>query len=391
MKEDDIDLSLTFLDTPSITPQLPDIFQTQNDETVIESFPFDCSTTTGSFLSLLGDGVNIPVEEDACFNSSLPSIPPVSTNYGPFTPLRVTPISSRPQILPTPGSYRMPMMVQTDGRIYELMEKEFEPNPTQDQIKEADTNNLYLRWSLPPPDRVHATSPSRLVTHPRPGTPFECSVQLCAHCPTIGKYIPYPVESDITLSACIYGKRKPKTGAGKSHYNDYYMRRSDYVKLSHNPAGNPLMLRGNSSVIDVTIPKGKSTANFVNLSLTCGSNAARSRKALPAARGWDWDYHLLIRSETEKFCIHSLMSKHLTTDSNRSQTREKRKLSELNEESVEKASPPTKRRKLVVSQTSPESSSSDEDTLPISFRPVRMQTFANVISTMKSEIFTETC
>lgn len=300
------------------------------------------------------------------------------------------PCSDQDRVLkPNPG--RVPMMVQTDGRIYEAIEKQFDGSIVYDKLLHADTRNLYLRWSAAPPERVHATSPSRLLTHPRPGAPFTCSVQVCVHCPSLGKYIPYPVEEDLTLSACIYGKRKPKTGAGKNHYIDYYMRRSDYVKLVSNPTGKPLLLSNDSEMVEVKIKKGDSVGVFESLSLTCGSNAARSRKALPAARGWDWDYHLLIRSnsmDTTKFCIHSLMSKHLTTDSNRSQTREKRKLSELGD--TQKSCPPAKKRKLsdssssVSSDSGSDSDSTSNNDLGKIFRPVQMQTFTNVISTMKS-------
>lgn len=296
---------------------------------------------------------------------------------------------------PSPG--RVPMMVQTEGRIYEAIEKQFDGSIVYDKSIDADTRNIYLKWVSSPPERVHATSPARLLTHPRPGAPFTCSVQVCVHCPSLGKYIPFPVEEDLTLSACIYGKRKPKTGAGKNHYVDYYMRRSDYVKLVSNPTGKPLLLSGESDVIEIKIKKGESEGTFETLSLTCGSNAARSRNALPAARSWDWDYHLLIRSnsmDTSKFCIHSLMSKHLTTDSNRSQTREKRKLSECEE--AQKSLPPAKKRKFSeTSSPSSSSESSDSDTASNEigkiFRPIQMQTFTNVISTMKSEIFESTC
>jgi len=337
------------------------------------------------------------------FSAPLVPVLPVmnggSSCFGPFT--SVVPIASRPaDILPNPGTSRfakpgasrIPMMIQTDSRIYEIIEQQFEPQPTYEQTMAADTKNLYLRWSASPPDRVHATSPSRLMTNPRPGTPFDCSVQLCVHCPTLGKYIPYVAEKNITLSACIYGKRKPKTGAGKSNYNDYYMRRSDYVKLTTNPAGSPLLLFSDSAIVEVTVKKGESIADFSNLSLTCGSNAARSRKALPAARGWDWDYHLLIQTNSENVCVHSLMSKHLTTDSNRSQTREKRKLSDV---TPNQKTPSPKRRKLTDSSSGSDSLESSDDDIssiqqqtPVPFNnTVQMQTFTNVISKMKSEMF----
>lgn len=408
LKEDDIDLSI--LDIANSHAMFPDIFnptETSNTNTEVFSLPF---TTDESFVELLGSKDTSDSNVVPQFSTPLAPVLPLMDasgdgNFGPFTslPTSCPPIASRPtEILPNPGGLRfakpgasrMPMMVQTDGRIYEIIEQQFEPNPTYEQTMAADTKNLYLRWFVPPPDRVHATSPSRLMTHPRPGTRFDCGVQLCAHCPTLGKYIPYTAEKNITLSACIYGKRKPKTGANKSNYNDYYMRRSDYVKLTTNPTGAPLLLSSDSAIVDITIKKGESKANFNNLSLTCGSNAARSRKALPAARGWDWDYHLLIRCTSEDVCVHSLMSKHLTTDSNRSQTREKRKLSEAIPK--EQNSPSPKRRKLSDSSSgsdTQESSSSDDDvrtsTSEVSFRcnTVKMQTFSNVISKMKSELF----
>ena len=208
---------------------------------------------------------------------------------------------------------------------------------------------------MAPPERVHATSPAKLVSNPRPGAPFKCSVQLCVHNPSINKYLPYEAETPIKLYASIFGKRKPKTGAGRTHYNDYYMRRSDYVKLINNPVGKPLLVCGDSGIIETIIKKGESKASFDSLSLTCGSNAARSRKALPAARGWDWDYHLMISTDYEGICMHSLMSKQLTTDSNRSQTREKRKLSEL--DGIESAPEPKKRK---ISNTIEESDSSPQ-------------------------------
>jgi len=279
-------------------------------------------------------------------------------------------------------------------------------------LKAADTRNLYLRWSYAPPERVHATSPSKLLSNPRAGAPFWCSVQLCAHCPSLSKYVAIPASENITLSACIYGKRKLKTGAAKTQCPDQFSRRTEYVKLQNNPAGKPLLVRGESGTIETVLKEGESVAVFDSLSLTCGSNAARSPKALPAARNWDWDYHLLIKSNMESMCIHSLISKHLTTDSNRSQTREKRKLSELEEEGTPNPIPLKKQRvsspvispKVESPETPIDESASPSFMDPLlsgateqtasttecnnsTFRPVQMKTFANVISTLKSDIF----
>lgn len=357
----------------------------------------------------------------------LPPLPALNSpsNFGPFAPTVTScpPITQRPDNfsvnrvnpIPKPAS-PLPMMMQTSGRLYEILEQNFISDPTPDQLKAADTRNLYLRWSYSPPERVHATSPSKLLSNPRAGAPFWCSVQLCAHCPSLSKYVAFPAPENITFSASIYGKRKLKTGAARTQCADQFSRRSEYVKLQNNPAGKPLLVRGESATIETTLKKGESVAVFDSLSLTCGSNAARSPKALPAARNWDWDYHLLIKSNTESPCVHSLISKHLTTDSNRSQTREKRKLSELGEEETTPNPAPLKKQRVStpsasVKEESPESTPSSAESTPSpsymdpllnsvesaptptqecnnpTFHPVQMKTFANVISTLKSDIF----
>jgi len=353
----------------------------------------------------------------------LPPLPTLnsSSSYGPFAPT----VTSCPPITQRTDNFSMnraspvskpasplPMTMQTNGRLYEILEQNFINNPTPDQLKTADTRNLYLRWSYSPPERVHATSPSRLLTNPRAGAPFWCSVQLCAHCPSLSKYVAFPAPDNITLSASIYGKRKVKTGAAKTQCSEQFSRRNECIKLQNNPAGKPLLVRGESGTVEIILKKGESVAVFDSLSLTCGSNAARSPKALPAARNWDWDYHLLIKSNTESLCVHSLISKHLTTDSNRSQTREKRKLSELGEEESTPDSTPLKKQRVaspseressdVPSATSTPSPTymdpllnSVAETTPVStkecnnlpFRPVQMKTFSNVISALKSDIF----
>ena len=183
-----------------------------------------------------------------------------------------------------------------------------------------DTGNIYTRWISAPPDRIHATSPSRLSHNDKPGAPFGFSIQLVVYCPQLNKYVPYVAKQDIVFTASIYGKRKPKTGLANP-----LGKCNEYVKLLLNPIGKSLLLHNGYEVSQATLKKGQHTLHFRGLALTCGSNAARSKKALAAARVWDWDYHLLVKCVTLNVPVHSLMSKHLTTDSNRSLTREKRK------------------------------------------------------------------
>merc|ERR1712063_42492 len=435
LQEDDIDLS--FLGTGNNDYSFPSFLLDTMDKSLIEPLEDPSTPSTpiaveiDPFTGFTPSSAPVPVGSHGNFSKFLDELaprPPLpalnsSNSFGPFAPTVTScpPITQRSDVFPmnraspvAKPSSPLPMMMQTSGRLYEILEQNFISEPTAEQLKAADTRNLYLRWSYAPPERVHATSPSKLLSNPRAGAPFWCSVQLCAHCPSLSKYVALPAPEDITLSACIYGKRKLKTGAAKTQCTDQSSRRSEYVKLPNNPAGKPLLVRGESSTIETTLKQGESVAVFDSLSLTCGSNAARSPKALPAARNWDWDYHLLVKSNTEALCVHSLISKHLTTDSNRSQTCEKRKLSELEEEgAIESESVPVKKQRLsppVKAVESPEAPSSNdsspsfmdpllgtnsEEPAPVpttecnnpTFHPVQMKTFTNVISTLKSDIF----
>lgn len=243
--------------------------------------------------------------------------------------------------------------IHTEGRTYELIEQQLDTTSKMTQLGESQS--LYLRWVTCPPERVHATSPSRLLPNAREGAPFGFSLQLVAHCPATGKYVPFIADRDIPFTASIYGKRKPKTGAVKGNIN-MTTGRTEYVKLHLNPVGRALLMQDGADVVQAVVKKGDSMLNFSELSLTCGSNAARSKKAIPAARVWDWDYHLLIKPLNQDICIHSLMSKHLTTDSNRSQTRKKRKRND-SDVAILCELPATKKSKQQ------ESSSPSEDTI----------------------------
>jgi hypothetical protein len=111
-----------------------------------------------------------------------------------------------------------------------------------------------------------------------------------------------------------------------------------FVPLTTNPEGSPLLVSGSTDTlsstegyVDIMVQEGSTMATFDLLSLTCGSNAARSSKASAAARAWDWEYHMLISQvlqNEEHVSLQSVMSRHITTDSNRSLTREKRKASD---------------------------------------------------------------
>jgi len=230
----------------------------------------------------------------------------------------------------------------TDDLMENSINRNYISTPSAIQQSLADSNSLYLRWSVSPPDRVHATSPSKLNQGSRCGTPFSFSVELVTKCSN-GTFIPFSPSEDIQLVAHVYGKRKPKTGA-KTVTNA----KSKFVLLEENPIGKPLMVHESSSTPGVrsTIRKGETMATFDGVSLTCGSNAARSQNAPPAARVWDWDYHIRVDVVESEKIIEPLYSKHITTDSNRSQTREKRK---REDSSVALSSPPLKKKLFPLS------------------------------------------
>jgi len=263
------------------------------------------------------------------------------------------------------SSVRFPMMLHTEGRAYELLQEQFQPNPTPEQLNSVDKQNLYLRWVEEPPERVHATSPTRLVgsKNPRPGAPFCYSVQLVAYSQQFGVYVPYPAPEKMVISAHMYGKRKTKTG--KPDTTGY----NDFVKLITNPVGKPLMVRNDSGIIDTILEKGQTIAVFDQVSLTCGSNAARAKSAPSEAKGWDWDYHILIKSVHDSLSIYSLMSKHITTDSNRSQTREKRKRSDMGIQIYCEHDSHSPKKFKSESESSPESSPSTDESIEESLLP----------------------
>ena len=184
------------------------------------------------------------------------------------------------------------------------------------------------------PDRINATSPSRLATRARPGANFTVAVQLVAKCPTSGASVAAVAQEDVRLRAQIWGKRRlPKKLRQKKNAGE-----RAFVPLTTNPEGAPLLVSGASDAtcspegfVDIMVKKGASIGTFDMLSLTCGSNAARSSKASAAARAWDWEYHMLVSQVLQNEghdCLQPLMSRHITTDSNRSLTREKRKASD---------------------------------------------------------------
>jgi len=187
---------------------------------------------------------------------------------------------------------------------------------------------LFLRWREAPPDRVHATSPSKLGEGRRPGGTFHFSVELVAvrENQTFG---PFVATEDLVLQARIYGKKKAKS-THSPRSEDEVICVDEMKHLELNPIGKPLLVMESdptNSSVRVHLKKGESVANFSGVSLTCGSNAARSQNAPASARVWDWEYYLDIsftESESE-ISTKSVIPKHITTDSNRSQTREKRK------------------------------------------------------------------
>jgi len=206
------------------------------------------------------------------------------------------------------------------------VDKNFKEIPTS-SIKESVPP--ILRWITPPPERVHATSPSKLTEVHKPGGAFSFTVQLVSLCED-GTFAPYIANEDITLSVCVCGKNKhkgEKNGSKNSspeHFENVNF--SDLVVLHKNPIGKPLIVLDTNpnATVETIIRKGDSVTIFSGISLTCGSNAARSRTAPEAAKDWDWDYFLRVNVENLN-TFGPLVSEHITTDSNRSQTREKKK------------------------------------------------------------------
>jgi len=196
------------------------------------------------------------------------------------------------------------------------------------------------------PDRINATSPSRLATRARPGANFTVAVLLLGRCPRTGGWVRAAAPRDMRLRAQIWAKRRlPK----KARQQRAAAAR-EFVPLSANPEGAPLLVCGSQAAlacegghVDVRLRAGTAEASFEQLSLTCGSNAARSSKASAAARAWDWEYHMLVSEVRQEgaAAVPALMSRHITTDSNRSLTREKRRPDESSESSP--VPPPSKR------------------------------------------------
>lgn len=192
------------------------------------------------------------------------------------------------------------------------------------------------------PDRINATSPSRLATRARPGANFTVAVQLVAKSPATGGYVAAVAPYDMRIRAQIWGKRRlPKKLRHKKAYGE-----RAFVPLTTNPEGNPLLVSGASNAmacsdgyVDVVVKQGTDVATFNLLSLTCGSNAARSSSASAAARAWDWEYHLLVSQvlANGEQGLRPVMSRHITTDSNRSLTREKRKASDDGQPQLKKS------------------------------------------------------
>lgn len=210
---------------------------------------------------------------------------------------------------------KLPLLANlSDHELQEVIEQHFvDVSPK----KSDQMPDLYLRWLEAPPDRVHATSPSKLGSQPKPGGSFSFSVQLVT-C-TENVFMPYSATEDLVLTANVYGKSKSDK---KTELDS-----SSLVLLENNPIGKPLMISesGLSCVVTAVLSKGESVATFKSVSLTCGSNPARSVNAPKAARIWDWDYYLRVNAQKSGVIVRPLFSKHITTDSNRSQTREKRK------------------------------------------------------------------
>ena len=305
----------------------------------------------------------VPQRSSPCYNL------PVTQNFTLEHSI-VHPVSNPTLIAVSKPPPAIPEVVsqsnQDDGLSYEYVDNNYIADPTQEQVAKCNPNALYFRWSVIPPERVHATSPSKLVESPRYGTPFMFAVQLVSQC-TNGKFIPYKAQSDIPIIAHIYGKRKPKTGVKSTD------KPSALVKLELNPVGKPLMVSESAITIPgvrTVIKHGESCATFDGVSLTCGSNAARSQTAPAAARVWDWDYYIKVEPASDHFSIAPVVSKHITTDSNRSQTREKKK-----REPLPDLVKPAKKRPYIPSQ------------LVDNFQPIPVQSYTKVFSPFKSDLY----
>lgn len=198
--------------------------------------------------------------------------------------------------------------------------------------------NLFFRWLKSPPKRVNAVSPSKLQESSKPGSVFSLSLEVIAF--SDGCFVPCTFVDDMIFVVQPCGRKRQKE-KGKI----LPVKSGDLVVLDKNPIGKPLLIeesKENSTTILSVLKKGESIFSFDNLTLTCGSNAARSKNAPDSARKWDWDYYLkvepLLSSSTTE--IRPIISDLVTTDSNRSQTREKRK------RPFEDVLPPAKRQAL---------------------------------------------
>lgn len=225
-----------------------------------------------------------------------------------------------------------------DEELMSLIDANLISNPSELQLAEADSSMLYLRWIKAPPPRVNATSPAQLAQSQKIGTTFSFSVQLVARIAD-GKFIVMPATEDINIVATMYGIKKSKTTT-KQYRADP---KAEMVLLQNNPIGKPLLVLDGSKPVEGTIKKNESSINFDNLSLSCGSNAARSPNAPPAARVWDWDYYMQVSSKNSEIKLRPLLSNTIATDSNRSQTREKRKRESAN---MNNSIPDPKKQKL---------------------------------------------
>lgn len=204
----------------------------------------------------------------------------------------------------------------SDRELQDLIQQNFIAN---ESVSIDCGASLYLKWVVSPPDRVHATSPSKLTGPHRPGGSFSFSVQLVAK--KDDSFIPCNANEDIVLCVRVFGRSKSKSKEENTSTKNL-------VLLENNPIGKPLLVNESSPspVITAVIGKGESIASFSGLSVTCGSNPARSKIAPEAARDWDWDYFLKIEVQDGYGpVVEPIISHHITTDSNRSQTREKRK------------------------------------------------------------------
>jgi len=220
---------------------------------------------------------------------------------------------------PVPKKKLPPIDELSDQELQETIDQHFVDLIPHKNDQQSD---LYLRWLQAPPDRVHATSPSKLSNTNKPGGTFSFSLQLvtCFE----NSFVPYPAPEDIDLVARIYGRTKSKNKNDEEPINS-----AAYVLLEKNPIGKSLLAAESGNSVTATLCKGECVVTFSGVYLTCGSNPARSPSAPLAARDWDWDYFMKVEvTDQHKHAgapIRSLFSRHITTDSNRSQTREKRR------------------------------------------------------------------